>query len=605
MATAGPSASLAVHLLGRPRIVSASGSGYQFRSRKSWAVLAYLLLQDRPPTRARLAALLFTEADDPARALRWTLAEIRRALGPGGSIDGDPVVLRLPDGALVDVDLVVRGSWAAAVELPGLGADLLDGMTFRGAAAFETWLLNEQRRLTAACEAVLHEAALASMARGALPAALDYAVRAAAIRPLDENHQALVVRLYRLTGDDVAAEKQYVACVATFERELGVAPGPALQAALRERRHDQPQIVDDATIEAIIEAGSAAVSAGVVDAGLHLLRSATRFAVGAHRTRLRISARLVLAEALIHALRGRDEEGVAALHEADEIADRHDLPDAMARARAELGYVDFLRARYDRAELWLTDALRLAGDATEIRAKALTYLGSVHSDRSDYRLASTFLEEAVALARVADAPRLGAYALAMLGRVNLFREDLDLAAEQMDASIACAEQQHWLSFLPWPQALRGHVELARGNPERAAPVLRQAFARACQIGDPCWEGLSARGLALVAEAEGDTGRAFAMLAEARVRGSRYADPYVWLECFILDAQCELGRRHRHAGNGDWVATMQELASRTGMRELAARALLHGAALGNDGDAVAAGLLATEVQSPALQRLLGA
>jgi hypothetical protein len=56
---------------------------------------------------------------------------------------------------------------------------------------------------------------------------------------------------------------------------------------------------------------------------------------------------------------------------------------------------------------------------------------------------------------------------------------------------------------------------------------------------------------------------------------------------------------------DWVATMQELASRTGMRELAARALLHGAALGNDGDSVAAGLLATEVQNPALQRLLEA
>src|SRR3954447_20812937 len=116
--------SLAIHLLGRPRIVPASGEGYQFRSRKSWAILAYLILNSRPAARSRLASLLFADADDPARALRWNLAEIRRALGPGGSIDGDPVVLRLPDDTIVDVDVVTRGSWATAVGLPGFGTDL-------------------------------------------------------------------------------------------------------------------------------------------------------------------------------------------------------------------------------------------------------------------------------------------------------------------------------------------------------------------------------------------------------------------------------------------------------------------------------------------------
>jgi hypothetical protein len=59
-----------------------------------------------------------------------------------------------------------------------------------GAAAFETWLLAQQRHAAAASEAVLHEAALGSMARGALEAAIGYAVRAAAMSPLDENHQA-------------------------------------------------------------------------------------------------------------------------------------------------------------------------------------------------------------------------------------------------------------------------------------------------------------------------------------------------------------------------------------------------------------------------------
>jgi hypothetical protein len=135
------STELSIQLLGRPRLEVDGTSGYRFRSRKSWAVLAFLLLGERPPTRSQLASLLFSEADDPLRALRWCLAEIRRGLGPDSLLDGDPVQLTLPVGATVDVDVLVHGHWREAVDLPGLGADLLDGLTIQNAAAFESWLL--------------------------------------------------------------------------------------------------------------------------------------------------------------------------------------------------------------------------------------------------------------------------------------------------------------------------------------------------------------------------------------------------------------------------------------------------------------------------------
>ena len=131
----------------------------------------------------------------------------------------------------------------------------------------------------------------------------------------------------------------------------------------------------------------------------------------------------------------------------------------------------------------------------------------------------------------------------------------------------------------------------------AADLLQQAFARSCQLGDPCWEGISARGLALVAEAAGAAGRAFALLADARARCHRLADPYVWLDAYILDAQCELGRRHGHPDTRAWVETMRTLTSRTGMKGLELRSLLHGAALGSAGDAAAAALLAAELDPP--------
>jgi tetratricopeptide (TPR) repeat protein len=406
--------------------------------------------------------------------------------------------------------------------------------------------------------------------------------------------QALLIRLYRMAGDDEAAAKQFAACAKALRSELGVAPGPAVQAAMRQPGYAPGEVADDATIEALVEAGSAAVSAGVLEAGVASLRTAARLADGAGATRLRVGSRLVLAEALVHALGGLDEEGLAALHEADEIALADGLLNDVAQARAELGYVDFLRGRYDRAELWLTDALEYAGGAPSVRVKAMTYLGSVESDRASYRRAAGLLERAVTLSRAAGEPRRQAYALSMLGRISLFRGALDAAAGQLDASIKLAEHDHWLAFLPWPQALRGEVQLARDDPAGAAELLQHAFARACQLGDPCWEGMAGRGLALVAEATGDTERAFALLADARVRSGRLAEPYLWLDGYILDAQCELGRRHGHPDTGTWIETLRNLACRSGMRELTLRSLQHGAALGREGDAAAAAALADEI-----------
>lgn len=596
---------LAIHLLGRPHADRTAGQAYKFRSQKSWAILAYLILSEPLPTRTQLASLLFTGAGDPLRALRWNLSEIRRCLGGDGSIDGDPLVLQLASDAVVDVQVVTRGSWTDAVSLPGLGADLLEGIAIRGAPAFESWLLSKQRHLAAASEAILHEAALGSMAQGALDTARDYAVRAAAMSPLDENHQALLIRLYRLAGDDDAADRQYAACSEMFGRELGVAPGAAVQAAMREPRRQREAAADAISIAAIVEAGSAAVSAGAIEAGVHSLRTAIRLADVADAVPLRVNSRLVLAEALIHSLGGLDEEGLAILHEADRIAVANDDPAAVAKARAELGYVDFLRARYDRAERWLTDALKLAHGSPSIMAKATTYLGSVESDRANYARAVVLLQEATKLSRAAGDPRREAFGRSMLGRIDLLRGDLDSAIEQLNASIDLAERDHWLSFLPWPQALLGEAHLARADPARASEMLRQAFARACQLGDPCWEGMSARGLALVAAATGETRRAFEILTDARARCNRLADPYVWLDIYILDAQCDLGRRHRHPDAKLWADTMRQLASRTGMRELTVRSLIHGAALGNEGDADAAVLLAADIENPVLYRKLPA
>ena len=594
---------LSIRLLGRPSIEWSDGAAYRLRSRKSWALLAYLLLSETAPTRSQLVGLLFSEADDPLRALRWSLAEIRRGLGDGASLGGDPVELRLPEGAFVDVAVLTRAAWPDAVEVVGLDAELLDGVAPRSAPAFESWLLSERRRFAAAAEGVLHEAAVGLLARGALDRARGFAVRAAAMSPLDENHQALLIRLYRLAGADTAAEEQYAAWAELLDAELGIAPGNVVDAAMRERPRERAGVPTEAAIEAVIEAGTAAIAAGAIEPGIASLRSAVRLSDAGRTARLRVRSRGVLAEALIHSLGGLDEEGLAHLHEADRLALEDGDPVGSAQARAELGYVDFLRARYDRAELWLTESLALAEGLPSVQAKATTYLGSVQSDLGDYPRALALLHEALGLSREAGDPRRAAYALSMLGRLDLIRGEVDQADERLTAAMDLAQREHWLSFLPWPQALQGEVQLARRDTVQAAATLEQAFARACQLGDPCWEGMAERGLALVAEAGGDTDRAFTTLLDARTRSHRLADAYVWLETHILDALCELGRRHEHPETRAWVESMCDLTSRTGMRELTVRAMLHSAALGNSGDASVAALLAADIENPVLQALV--
>ena len=55
--------STTIQLLGRPRITRGAGDVYRFRSRKSWALLAYLILSERPAGRGQLASLLFPGAE--------------------------------------------------------------------------------------------------------------------------------------------------------------------------------------------------------------------------------------------------------------------------------------------------------------------------------------------------------------------------------------------------------------------------------------------------------------------------------------------------------------------------------------------------------------
>jgi tetratricopeptide (TPR) repeat protein len=477
-------------------------------------------------------------------------------------------------------------------------------MSFSSSPAFDIWLLTERRHLGATAEAVLREAALARLGAGDARAAADLAARLVRVNPFDENFQTLLVRSLAASGDGLAAARQVMRCTELFRRELGAEPSPALAAAAQTviASPTAAPLGGRSAARAQLEAGEAAIRAGAVDAGLQCLRRAVVDARGADDRALHAAALVALGSALVHAPRGRDEEAAASLHEALAVAAPPDAASSAAAASRELGYVEFLRGRYERAQHWLVRAADLAGEDGAERGRIACILGAVLTDTAHYGRAIEELNAALCLSSAAGDGTQVAFTLAMLGRAHLLRDELDAARAAFDESLAGALRENWTAFAPWPEALRGDVDLASGATDAAAERYEHAFALACQLGDPCWEGIAARGLGLAA-ARDDIDKALDWLAEARTRCVRLPDAWLWIEAYTLDALCSLAVEHRPPAAPAWIEALAALAARTGMRQFAATANFYRARLGDDPALTAAQLLAAEIDNPALSAML--
>jgi DNA-binding SARP family transcriptional activator len=264
---------LAIRLLGRPEIVRDEAPAVAPRGHKAWAVLAYVILAERPVARAQLAELVFGDADDPRGALRWTLAQLRRALGVSDALRADPLELQLPADAFVDA-LSLSGG-AADVELAR--GELLEGVTPNAGAIFDAWLLVERRRLTGLCEAVLREAALSALAAGKPRDGAALASRALALNEFDETAHELLVRCLARAGEVGAARHHVTACEVLFRRELGRVPDPRVRhAADADAARGPGPVGDRMAALGQLKAGRAAVDAGATDPGVACLRGSAR-----------------------------------------------------------------------------------------------------------------------------------------------------------------------------------------------------------------------------------------------------------------------------------------------------------------------------------------
>lgn len=591
---------LTIRLLGTPSLDHDGVAAVPPRGRKVWGLLAYLLLSERPPPRSRVAGLLFGEADDPLGALRWSVAELRRTLGAGCAVQGDPLEVQLPPDAWVDV-LVLSGpgSPGAAAELAA--GELLEGMTFPSSPVFEVWLDGARRALSGAVQSALRDAALARLTAGDPRGATALAERMLDLDPLDRAGHELLIRCLSRGGERHAAERRLSAAQAVLPGGAQLTTALLHEPVLPEAAEP---VGDRVTALAQLAAGRSALDAGAVEPGLACLRLAAAEADACGEDALRAQALAALGAGLVHVVRSRDEEGAAVLHDALALADRAgDRPTAAAVCR-ELGYIEVQAGRVATAGRWLTRATELARDDQE-RCAVLAVRGMALSDRAHYEPALKLLTESAAAARRCGRDRQAAMSLALTGRAHLLREDSEAAAAALDESLAIVERERWAAFKPFPDALHAELDLAAGRVDEAAARAERAFRLACRLADPCWEGLALRVRALVSRARGHEEAAHGQLAEALARTTRVADPYQWVHALVLDSLTGCAIAIGHPDAADVSERLLRLAGRTGLREFVVRAHVNRAALGVPGALDAARLLAADIDTPALDRLFAA
>jgi hypothetical protein len=114
--------------------------------------------------------------------------------------------------------------------------------------------------------------------------------------------------------------------------------------------------------------------------------------------------------------------------------------------------------------------------------------------------------------------------------------------------------------------------VAAGDLVTARDLLEEALARACQVGDPCWETWAAHGLGLHAAASGDPGAALHYLADAVTRSRPSRGGHLWSHVWALADAARLGRHlgdPRHVG---WQEEALATAQRCGTRALTGQLL---------------------------------
>ncbi|HEY5756856.1 MAG TPA: AAA family ATPase [Steroidobacter sp.] len=214
-------------------------------SKKTRALLGYLIAIGRPQSRERLCELFWSEGtDDPRGALRWSLTKLRPSLNESGALrligDRNHVAFEAC-GADLDIVTVRRlmGSDVTAAPLDALktsaaalcSGEFLSGLDLPNCYQYQAWCLAEREGLNALRLSLL--STLVERLRDQPREALLHALALVAADPLSIPGHCAVIRTLHCLGRHNDAHEHCEQASRVIEKDIGISARKELQDAAR------------------------------------------------------------------------------------------------------------------------------------------------------------------------------------------------------------------------------------------------------------------------------------------------------------------------------------------------------------------------------------
>ncbi|MCC8393836.1 AAA family ATPase [Paraburkholderia sp. MMS20-SJTR3] len=244
-ASCGP---LSIRLLGELELTRGGARVPLPASRRTRALLGYLVLTGAPVSRSALCDMLWEGPDDPRAALRWSLSKLRPLLDDAWHeriVASRTHVAFEAAGAFIDAirleALLRRGAERTPVaELQEaaqlLRGDLLAGLELPGCYRFYNWCVGQRERFGRIRGTVLR--ALIRALAPDVSRALQYGHELVDANPLDESGHAALVALLEAADRHADAQEHHHYARELLQREVGARACASLDEAVRRMRDD-------------------------------------------------------------------------------------------------------------------------------------------------------------------------------------------------------------------------------------------------------------------------------------------------------------------------------------------------------------------------------
>src|SRR5918998_2815771 len=258
-------AMLSVAVLGPPDVRHGQRC-LNFPTRKTLAVLVYVLVEGGVHPRDKLTALFWPDSDEVSgrASLRTTLARLREGLEETTEVRHlvvDRNVVSFDTSSDFALDLHrLQTAYGLARSLTGTGrqpgeaqqtvtsqlqkavdawrGEFLEGFSPREPLTCNNWTSLQRETWRRRMEVVLDRLSLLYGEAGSTANANETADRWVRLNPLEEVAYRRLMRLHFMSGDRAAALRAYDACREVLDRELGVLPDPKTSALAERVRLD-------------------------------------------------------------------------------------------------------------------------------------------------------------------------------------------------------------------------------------------------------------------------------------------------------------------------------------------------------------------------------